>query len=342
MNDLPKMEVLLANLHKYSRSLSPYAENYLPLFFATMENIPVHYAYVCPICIEQGVITYTDEFVQRTATVLTLDHFPPESVGGFETVLVCSTCNNNAGSGYEYALTEKVAEMAFNSSTVFAVAKVKTQISNLQGRYSSTITVGNDGKLIISFKPNPKANTKLLDEWLDSSGQNPDWTAEVTIPVADPKKVSKALLKAAYLFCFESWGYEFVFSYTGQKIRSVLNGESEYPLENPSFWNGEMVKNGQVERLPIGVCYLLKPEAFKLFIVNIVLKDEKTGYENMVSVLIPGPDESHWNSLISIKQMLDSGENITLTMDHVREDLLSYGITDGYAKNWNRLYEKEI
>lgn len=87
---------------------------------------------------------------------------------------------------------------------------------------------------------------------------------------------------------------------------------------------------------------MLFNEAWKLFIVNIVLRDEKTGYENMVSVLIPGPDESHWNSLISIKQMLDSGENITLTMDHVRVDLLSYGINDGYAKNWNRLYEKEI
>lgn len=339
---IPKLEILSTHLHKYSKSLSAYPENYLKLFFSSEDNIPpIHYAYICPICTKQGVILYDKEFIVSTKTELTIDHFPPESVGGTEKVLVCRTCNSKAGANYEHVITQKMAEMAFNSKTTSAVSNVKSEISNLKGRYSSRINVGVNGELIISFKPNDKAHTPLLDQWLEQSTKNLDWTAEITIPISDTKKVSKGLLKTAYLFCFESWGYEFVFSNTGSMIRNILNSDDEYPLENPSFWLGETVKNGQLKSLPIGVCYLEKPLGWKLFVINIVLKDLDTEYENVVSVLIPGPHLENWKDLTDIKQILDSRKEITLTMAHVTEYLLCYGVIDGYTKNWNVIRNKE-
>lgn len=333
--DMPKNEVLFENLSKYSKSLAAHPDKYLHLFFANDKNIPEHYAYICPICVQQGILSFDDSYTVSTKTGLTLDHYPPESVGGDETILVCRTCNSKAGSGYEYVLSQKISESAFNSLTTTAVSKVKTEISGVKGRYSSTISVGKDGKMIISFKPNSKAHTPLLDQWLEKSTDDLSWTAQITIPSADEQKVSMALLKTAYLFCFESWGYEFVFSNTGKFIRDILNGKAEYPLQNPSFWIGDAVKNGQLHSLPIGLCYLQQPRDWKLFIVNIILKDLDTGYENVVSVLIPGPETESWSGLYEIKKMLDSQNDITLSMAHITENLLSYGIIDGYTKNWD-------
>jgi hypothetical protein len=335
--DVPKREALLEHLHKYSASLSKYPEKYIHLFFNSSENTPAHFAYICPICVKHGIIYLDDKYIVTTKTGMTLDHFPPESVGGNETLLVCRDCNSKAGSGYEYVLAQKIAEVAFNSGTANAVSKAKTEISGVKGRYNSKVSIGENGKLIISFKPNKKAHTPLLDQFLEKSADDLNWTAQLTIQSANEKKVSLSLLKAAYLFCFESWGYEFVFSSTGKSIRKILNDEGDYPLENPSFWIGDVVKKGQAESLPIGVCYLQNPKDWELFIVNIVLKDLSTRYENVVSVLIPGPDGSNWLNLDETRMILDSGQEITLTMAHVTKDLLSYGELNGYTKNWEMI-----
>jgi hypothetical protein len=35
-----------------------------------------------------------------------LDHFPPESIGGFQTLLVCKKSNNEAGKLHDFSLKQ--------------------------------------------------------------------------------------------------------------------------------------------------------------------------------------------------------------------------------------------
>jgi len=44
-----------------------------------------------------------------------LDHYPPESGGGFQTMLICKKCNNEAANLYKFSLKEKIYNMAFNN-----------------------------------------------------------------------------------------------------------------------------------------------------------------------------------------------------------------------------------
>jgi hypothetical protein len=195
-----------------------------------------------------------DSSLFTTGVEFSLDHLPPESVGGFEKVVVCKVCNNFAGTNYEASLKQKFEDMSFNTRTPGATAKAKSAIRNVPGRYSSKVTIRPEGQFDISFKPNPKAHVPHLDKWLAESPNDPTWTADVTMPYADETKVSRSMLKAAYLYCFTAWGYEFAFSYTGSKIRRIICYTDEYPLKNPSFWLGGTTAPGA--KLPVGVCYL--------------------------------------------------------------------------------------
>lgn len=331
-------DVILNHLLIYSNSLKQYQERYLPIWGLSPDEVPVHYPYVCPVCLINGFWLADDTSFYTTGIEFSLDHYPPQSVGGFEKIVVCKTCNNYAGANYEDGLRQKLQDMSFSKGVPGAALKVKSVISDVQGRYSSKMSIRPDGHFEISFKPNQKAHVPHLDNWLEKSPDDPTWKANVTIPVADETKVSRALIKAAYLYCFAAWGYEFAYSYTGSKIRRIICGHEEYPLKNPSFWLGGLTGPGK--QLPVGVCYLFNNPEFKCFMVNMALTDGATKYSNLASVLIPGPLQEHWDELTAKQLILDGEPIMDISMDHVKENLISNTMLNGYTESWKVLLNK--
>ena len=322
-----------SHIQKYFPSLKLYGEKYLPLFYQNPNSAPEHFAYLCPLCIKNGMIFDRVNFF-GSHSEFSLDHFPPESVGGFLKILICKKCNNDAGGMYEDSLKDLIATMAFNNNVKSAKRKAKAKISDIPGNYDISLTMNGNKKIEISLKPNEKSKTKLLDQWIGASKTNFDWKIDLTIPHVNNTKVSKALLKAAYLYCFHGWGYEFVFSYTGEMIRKVLSNEINYPLNNPSFWLGEAGKN---QRLPVGLCQLQSPSEWKSFMINMVLTDKETGFKELASVLIPGPDKEDWLYLGEIQKLLNGKPIMDISMAHIVENYLGTNVYDGYSRCWKSL-----
>jgi len=331
-----KRSVILSYLYQYSASLRPYASHYAQFWGLTEDN--KHFGYLCPICLINGFWVTADDTFHSRGLEFSMDHYPPESVGGFQTIAVCKTCNNYAGDHYDFALKQKLAELSFNSQFPGSTLRTKSVIGKIPGKYSSTISIRPDGSFEVSFKPNQKAHTPHLDSWLDQSSKDPTWKADVTIPLIDEKLVGKALLKAAFLYAFAAWGYEFAFSYTGCKIRKVICDNDRYPLDVPSFWLGGQAPPGT--KLPVGVCYAYNNMVFRCFVVNIPLRDLTTGYSNLVSVLLPGPAVADWESLMRLGPGFERYGEVTFSMAHVTEHLLGPNEIDGYAKSWSLLHTK--
>lgn len=64
-------------------------------YFHDNAGNPVQYVYLCPICLKnKAAILNIEDF--RSDDEFTIDHFPPQSVGGKGKILVCKTCNNTA------------------------------------------------------------------------------------------------------------------------------------------------------------------------------------------------------------------------------------------------------
>ena len=154
-----------------------------------------------------------------------MDHFPPENVGGKLKAIVCKPCNSRAGHDYDYITKEFLNELGFHKRIPFSIIEIKKQtITDIVGRYSGTIGIDVTGGIEFSFKPKPNYKAPPLDKFLAENLHTPNWKAEVTVPQVDKEKVSKALLKAAYLTCYNHWGYVFIFSDTAQYIRQTLAG----------------------------------------------------------------------------------------------------------------------
>ena len=234
-------ELIEEHYKKYFPSLFQYPEKYCPLFFQEPGNAPDHLAYVCPLCVQKGFVTIK-EVPFAFQGEFTKDHYPPENVGGNKYTLTCDTCNNSAGHQFESEMVKQMAVRSYNKKIRGANIPVKSAVDVIPGYYNSAIMIGDDGRLEISFKPKEKTKVPPLDNWLEQSKSDHNWVANITITDPDEEKVSKSLLKAAYLYCFETWGYEFIYSYCGEMMRKVIKGELNYPLENPSFWLTDILK----------------------------------------------------------------------------------------------------
>jgi hypothetical protein len=265
------------------------------------------------------------------------DHFPPESVGGFQEMLVCKKCNNEAGERYDYSLKEKINRVSFERKVASSSIQVKSTISDVPGSYSSSFYIDEQGQFGISLKPYQKSHAPYLDEWIEKSKTDSNWELKITIPNPDDSHVVKALIKTAYLYCFANWGYEFVFSNTGERIRKFLKDEEQYPIKVPSFWLGESIRSNQDRKFPLGLCYLQKPEECKIFAVNIALKNKEPKFGEVVSVLIPNPTPGGWNDLKRIETFFSSKINVEISMAHVIDFSIADNIFDGYKRSWEEL-----
>lgn len=331
-----KQATLKFYLLTYFESLSKFPDSYLNLFFTDPINPPEHFAYLCPLCLKNGIIFERgvgigmhDEF--------SLDHYPPKSVGGFQTMLVCKKCNNEAGKHYDFSLKEKIQNMAFNNRVPFASQKTESKITDVVGIYPSKLIINSKGETEISLKPVKKIHAPYLDKFMKYSKTNLNYKIELTFKTPNETKVFKALLKAAYLGCFELWGYDFVFSATGQIIKNALNNEAEYPVKNIFFWIGDSIRESKINDFPLGVCYLKAPVEFKAFAVNIRVIDPETGYGNIAVILIPGPNGKDWENLKHIEEIITNNPTTNVTVAHVTENILNKNIIDGYQKSWELL-----
>ncbi len=322
-------EILEQHFRSFTFSLFQFPEKYLPLIFQKEVVVPKHVVYLCPLCIENFLIGFEKGLIPSTD--FTLDHFPPESVGGSLKIITCKKCNNDAGSLYEAELIKKMNYEASKNGDIEALIKTKFKAVGVPGNYASFVKKNSEGKIILDFPSKGKNKTPFLKDWLDETNRKDDWEVTLTIPRPDDKKILKAVLKAAYLICFINWGYDFIFSSNGELIRNVLKGEDVYPTEFLSFWFDKSNLPKEV-KMPLGLCIIEKPVELQTYVVNVPL--ELNGYSSIASVLIPYPGKSGWDKLKQIQKYQKKEPKIEVTFKQLFRTLPN-NVFDGYSKTWD-------
>lgn len=135
-------------------------------------------------------------------------------------------------------------------------AKIKAVhvIYKVKGRFRGKLEIDDNGQIIMQLNNNEKDKIKPLDEWVNNPDKSNDYTIQMTITRADKANVTKAFLKTAYLNCFYQWGYQFVLSDTGKRMREVIFRDALYPVDNVPFLVFHELE--YVSRLPFGVCFV--------------------------------------------------------------------------------------
>jgi hypothetical protein len=192
--------------------------------------------------------------------------------------------------------------------------------------------VNESGELTIEFKPNPNGNTPFLDQWLNKELSGSNWRANVTIKDTDRHKVTLSLLKSAYLFCFHTWGYDFVFSTVGELMRNVLNGKGEYPIQVPAFWLDKLLGNLPDDvRIPMGLCTIHYQQDRFLYLVNLPLQDFNSNAWKIASIPIAKHADTNLTELIEFQNAIDSGTLINFKINYITDYIINKGIYNGYS-----------
>ncbi|MES2373454.1 MAG: hypothetical protein V4557_12790 [Bacteroidota bacterium] len=282
--------ILNDHLWRFSRSLFPYYGRYTPILKQDKPFFIHSNLYVCPMCTEKYVLAM-GESLQGNGE-FSIDHVPPKSVGGKIEVITCKKCNNDSG----HAEAELQAFLDFGEkdkdNTFYPKARIRFPGIGKTFPVDAKIT-GRDG--FFEFKEKAKQFNPQLKELISKMHEGKIEKLQIQYQVPDHKKISFALLKAAYLTCFYYWGYEFVYSDIGNKFREFFNGKLEYPVQAPIIMRPK--NEHPLQHEGVGILYFNKQK--QCYFANMEIKKGEEVYT--ATVLVPPPVENAWENLANVK-----------------------------------------
>jgi hypothetical protein len=338
-----KLEVSQHDLKKYLfkffGSLEQYPEKYLQLVFKEYNQPTKHLAYVCPLCLQH--FFYAEGAAWYYKTPFSLDHFPPKNVGGKSKMLICKDCNNKAGHSYENSFRERVLKEGYNRKVPNISVPAMSNLVNAKGWMHSNVSLNEDGTL--GIKLNEKALNRippLTDYQHKTNNDGKGFKMDILIQKVDDKKVAKAILKTAYLYCFDYWGYDFVFSFAGELFRKVLENRCDYPLKVPTLWFDNKAEIHKGINIPTGMVFIQKPREILSMFVNVPAVIKEMEYKCIIPVQIPNPTDNDFSQMKKIQQFFDDYPSHQVHMRPIPYQF-SMNFPKPYLKTWEELKKFE-
>lgn len=315
--------VLRSHFNTYSRTLFEHFKKFAPILTSNSKIITHNNLYVCPLC-TLNYFSEQSDGIEGNAE-FSLDHVPPESVGGKFKVLTCKKCNNKSGE-YEAELLRLVNFGSIpDRKSKSILPKMKVANKDTGEEFEAIIQI-NKGKSNITFNEEAKKFNENLIKFLGELHLGKIKTLRLSVPSPDLEKIERALLKSAYLACFVWWGYDFVYSDNGELIRKTINGQIRYPTRVPTIWVEE-----KTMELPKGVGIITKDGEKISFVVNLEIRSKTQTF--MASILIPNPTERGWQKLAELNKYVESKTLTEFQCTTIPTSVRN----NGYNLGWNQI-----
>jgi len=290
------------------RLFSLYAQNLETLklrgAFSTVPDITDFF--LCPLCLRLFLRSELDE------QDLSLDHVPPQSVGGTKCTLTCTSCNNEAGKTLDSALKRKLAIEDFQAGILGA---------RLDVRFSPGEDIWLPAK---AHRHQPGG--LILEDFLNPKRSHPDdrqhaqellatGVPDVQIQHLQPgwRRIDVALLRIAYLYAFSVLGYGLILNPIIQKVREQVNKPEKHIL--PGRWMLP-VKSPPPSTISLNVVRM--PEYLQSFLVIFELVSPNR-MRRPFAVILPFPGASGLEIYSRFEEAMRIGNLKSLLLAHVPE-----------------------
>ncbi|PIQ22579.1 MAG: hypothetical protein COW65_02370 [Cytophagales bacterium CG18_big_fil_WC_8_21_14_2_50_42_9] len=247
-------------------------------------------AIFCPLCKS----LFTEELLQNTnSNQLTIEHIPPESVGGKGKILTCKSCNEKFGHDLDHYINKALNVEPFLKGLPNSIVEGRLRIND--SIPFKTKFLYEDGKftLVPSYDKNIK---KHYHNMIDKIQEKWDGVQlKVHFQGSNTKKTNLALVKSAYLEMFNIFGHTFLFNQNTEKVREQINHPERIILPHSSI-----IEQNFDDKVT-GINVIKEPINKICFLIIMKLKVKQNNYSKKVGVLIPGPDEKGWETYSSFK-----------------------------------------
>ena len=271
--------------------------------FVTSDGVEFHMtdAYICPLC--QHVYAIAHE-------ALTLEHVPPESVGGKPILVTCKACNNRQGTDLDVYLMNEL-EISYNLSHLDTIPqKSKIAFNGIEINGQTTFSKSDGFKFMVS----PDNNNPIEFEGFMKEAKNAKegyqikLKANITNRKRNTDLANIALLKSAYLMAFHELGYMYVLNPNLNKIREQILNPKQQIINAPCVIADE---NGIPKDMPQGV-YYAKLDDIVCIVVVMDLQLSKSDQKHRKAVVLPHPKDSHYTIYDALSQHIEKLVNIRI------------------------------
>lgn len=238
-------------------------------------------AYICPLC--QHVYAIAHE-------ALTLEHVPPESVGGKPILVTCKACNNRQGADMDVYLTNEL-DILHNLSHLDTIPqKSKIAFNGVEINGQTTFSKSEGFKFMIS----PENNNPIEFEgfMIEAKNTKEDYQIKFKANITNHKRniylANIALLKSAYLMAFHELGYMYVLNPSTNKVREQILNPKQQLINAPYVISDE---DGILDELPQGV-YYANFENIVGIVAVLKLQLSKSEQKHRKAVVLPNPLDS--------------------------------------------------
>ena len=275
----------MSNKYKREKIIEACSKQIETIPFITSDGVEFRMAdtYICPLCQHVYAISHD---------ALTLEHVPPESVGGKPILVTCKACNNSQGADLDVYLKNEL-EISHNLSHLDTIPqKSRIDFNGIEVNGQTTFSKSNGFRFMISpNNNNPIEFEGFMQEVINAKdGYEIKLTANITDRKRNTDLSSIALLKSAYLMAFHKLGYMYVLNPNLNKIREQIL----HP--NQTLINGLFViadEAGIPEKLQQAV-YYAKFDDVMCIVVVINLQLPKSDLKHRKAVALPLPKDSHY------------------------------------------------
>lgn len=274
--------------------------------------------YVCPVC---NKIFGKDALSTIYGDHLTLEHIPPEKLGGDVKLLTCKICNNEQGSKLDKDLKEKLLMDDFLSGIPHAGRPARFLTNgkwNTGGKIFNSESGGFELRAVKDNSHHKHYHRLFKKGDLDVKKIN------ITIYGQYKKRRPEiALLRIAYLWLYSEFGFASLINPNIDAVRQQILNPDQTIIKHIGQIQSDYPDEFE------GVNIITKPHALKAFAVAFRTKTEHKERKHIV--LLPGPTEPGLNIYDHLNEASKDGKKINLNLTKLN--------LEGVLSEPNRVFE---
>jgi hypothetical protein len=269
---------LSRNAARRERLTKQFAENW-QMIRSKVDNLPTELnqddIFICPLC---HTVFLPDKWSE-----LSLEHIPPDAVGGKPIAITCKSCNSKSGSGGDAHLANYQQLKDFMDGIEGASWKGTYSVNNLPFQLHATFMRGSQGEWIINPNRSYEKHIQEVSETIDNTlWQDMKFNLKFRGPI--PRRAELAILRSAYLWGFAKLGYLFLFNGNFELIRQQILHPNQDLLPVPGILSSTFSQE------QIGINLIREPLELRSYFIVIPIKSA-LGTIRIYGVVLPAPIE---------------------------------------------------
>lgn len=271
--------------------------------FVSSDGVEFHMsdAYICPLCLKAYAIGNTE---------LSLEHVPPESVGGKPISVTCKACNSNCGADIDVCLTNEL-EIVHNLNHLDTIPQ-KSRLAFNGTEINAQTTFSQEDGFTFMISPDNNNPSNFEDFMTEAKNIKDGYRIKVTSKITNRKRnydlANIALLKSAYLMAFHELGYMYVLNANTNIIRDQIQNPKKNVIGNAFIIDN---KNDVLENLPDGVYYAqLNKIGCVLVIMDLKLRQSEIKHRK--AIVLPHLKDSHGQIYSELSQQMGKILNVRI------------------------------